>query len=104
MKKPNLIYKFKRWKASQVDLLGEIDRLRKDNERLQQKVAALQQAKDQAEKHAEDRRREKEALRSRLGLQKKASESNEVLLEQLGAKITELRAENDNLKRTKKKK
>jgi hypothetical protein len=70
---------------------------------LQKKVLALQQVKDQAERHAEDRRREKEALRAKLASQKKAFESSEVQLGQLAAKITELRAENDKLKRSKKK-
>jgi chromosome segregation ATPase len=99
----NPIRKFERWRTSRVELLRQIDRLRKENERLKQKVAALQQAKDQAEKHAEDRRREKEALRAKLSSQKKAFESTEQQVGQLAAKITELRAENDKLKRTKKK-
>jgi len=110
MKKPNLIQKFERWKASRVELLRQVDalrkegeQLRKENERLRIKLSALQNAKDQAEKHAEDRRREKEALRQRLGSHKKESESNEILVEKLGAKITELRAEIDRLSRKKKK-
>ncbi|HTQ11250.1 MAG TPA: hypothetical protein VMI31_14385 [Fimbriimonadaceae bacterium] len=99
MKKQSLIHTFERWRASRFDLLRQIERLRNENQRLLERVAALQQAKDQAERHAEDRRREKEALRSRLAADKKASESRENLMEQLGAKITELREENDELRR-----
>jgi|GEM_PF-5874183 len=99
MKKQNLIHTFERWRASRVDLLRQLDRLRKENERLQQKVLALQQAKDQAETHAEDRRREKEALRTKLASQKKSSDVRETLLAQLGAKITELRVEIEELQR-----
>jgi chromosome segregation ATPase len=100
--KANPIRKFERWKASRLELLRQIDRLKNENDRLQKWVIVLQQAKDQAETHAEDRRREKEALRAKLASQKKAFESNEQQLGQLAAKITELRAENDKLKRAKK--
>lgn len=103
MKKPKLLHKFERWRASRAEILGQLDTLRKENERLQQRLVALQQAKDQAETHAEDRRREKEVLRAKLVAQKKAAEVNEILVAQLGAKITELRTENDKLKRAKKK-
>ena len=103
MNKLNLLHKFERWKTSQIELLQQVDALRKENERLKQRLTALQQAKDQAEKHAEDRRREKEALEVKLSSQKKASDTHQLLLDQLGAKITELRAENDALKRAKKK-
>jgi chromosome segregation ATPase len=102
-KKLNLIHKFERWKASHLELLGQIDSLRKENERLKQRVAQLQQAKEQAEKQAQDRKREKENLRAKMAAQKKAAETNEVQVGQLGAKITELRTEIDKLKRGKKK-
>lgn len=98
MNKPNLIHQFERWRTSQAELLRTVDSLRKENERLRQKVAALQQAKDQAEKHADDRRREKDALRERLAAQKKTAKSKDVIVQQLGAKITELRAEIELLK------
>ena len=103
MKKLNLIHKFGRWRVSRVELLREVETLRKENERMRQRLIDLQQAKDQAEKHAEDRRREKEGLRLKLASQKKAFDSHELQIQQLGAKITELRAENDKLKRAKKK-
>jgi|SRR5579862_7008580 len=103
MKKQSLIRRFERWKTSRIELLRQVDSLRKENDRLQQRLIALQLAKDQAEKHAEDRRREKEVLRAKMNSQKRSSESNELLLEQLGAKITELRAEIDRLKQRKKK-
>jgi hypothetical protein len=104
MKKLSLIRKIRRWSINQKELLVEVEALRKENERLRQKLASLQLAKDQAEKHAEDRRKEKEALRAKLGAQKKASDSQESIVEQLGAKITELRTEIDTLKRSRKKK
>jgi len=103
MKKLDLIKKFRRWRTSQSELLGQADTLRKENQRLQQRLTLLQQAKDQADKHAEDRRREKEALRAKMSAQKKDAEVNELLVVQLGAKITELRAEIDKLKSAKKK-
>ena len=103
MKKQSLIRKFERWRASRIDLLWQIDALRKENDQLKERVVSLQQSKNQAEKHAEDRRNEKESLRARLLGQKKASESNELLLEQFGAKITELHAEVDRHKRSRKK-
>lgn len=92
----------KRWCASRIDLLNEVDKLRADNQRLRSKVAALQHSKEVAERQAEERRREKEALRTRLAAQKKAADQNQLITEQLNAKITELRAENDKLHRAKK--
>src|ERR1044071_1436058 len=103
LKLPDLMRSFRRWRSSRLQLHHEIDTLSKENERLQKRVLALQAAKDQAEKQAEDRRREKEALRAKMNTQKKASEGNETLVAQLGAKITELRAEIEKLKRSKKK-
>jgi hypothetical protein len=104
MKQPNLIQKLQRWKTSRAELQRQVDTLRTDNERLQQRLAEVRQAKDKAETQAEDRLREKEALRARMGVQKKDMKTNELLVEQLGAKITELRDENERLKVAKKKK
>jgi chromosome segregation ATPase len=99
----NLISKIQRWRISRVELLLEVEALTAENEELRQKIVVLRQAKDQAETHAEDRRREKESLRAKLNTQRKALETQELLVSQLGAKITELRAENEKLKRAKKK-
>ncbi len=98
MKKFNPLLAFQRWRTSRAELFHAVDLLRKENDQLRQKLAAAQQAKVHAEKQAEDRRREKDALRDKLRAQRKTSESQDVLLEQYGAKITELRAENDQLK------
>lgn len=98
MKKPNLINQFKRWRLSQADLLAQVDALQRENIRLRQKLAALQLAKDQAETHAEDRRREKEALRSKVANQKRELDSRAIQIDDLGAKIAELRTELDTLR------
>jgi chromosome segregation ATPase len=99
----NLRRKLQRARISQTQLLRQVDTLTKESERLRQRLAAVQAAKDQAEKHAEDRRREKEALRARLRSQDKTLELHDTVVAQLGAKITELTAEIDRLKRSKKK-
>jgi hypothetical protein len=49
------------------------------------------------EQSVEERRREKDVLRERLNAQKKAADLAELNAKQLGAKITELREENDRL-------
>jgi len=92
----------KRWCVSRIDLLNEVDKLRDDNQRLRVKVAALQHAKDVAERQAEERRREKAVLRTRLAAQKKVSDQDRLIADQLNAKITELWAENDELRRARK--
>lgn len=99
MKSLKMFQIFKRWRISVQELRSEVGALRAENDRLRLKLADLQLAREQADRHAEDRRREKEALRSRLSDQKKAVELNELNSAQLIAKITELRAENDNLRR-----
>lgn len=99
MKKPNLIQSLRRWRLSVVELRREVASLRSENERLRDKLASLQAAKEQAERHAEDRRREKESLRARLGDQRRAVELTELSKAQLVAKITELRTENDELRK-----
>ena len=103
MKKPNVIDQLKRWRTSQIELLRLVDTLRADNDRLRAKLNALQHAKDHAEKQAEERRREKETLRTQIASLKAASKSTQLIVDQLGAKITELREENDRLKSAKKK-
>jgi|ERR1044072_1846220 chromosome segregation ATPase len=103
MKKPNLINQFKRWRLSHVELLGQVDGLQKENARLRGKLAVLQQAKDRAEKQAEGRKREKEALRTKLAGQKKEMDLRAAQIEELGDKISELRAEVAKLSRKGKK-
>lgn len=90
---------FRRWRASRVELLADVSRLRKEGEQMQRRLAALQQAKDQAVKHAEDRRREKETLRLKLRGQKHELEARDLQIEQLGVKITELRDEIEKIRR-----
>jgi chromosome segregation ATPase len=101
--KLSLVHRFQRWRTARIELLAELDALRSENEELRQKLVTFRQAKVRAEKHAEDRRHEKEALRAKLNAQRKALETQELLVAQLGAKIAELRAENDDLMRAKKK-
>jgi chromosome segregation ATPase len=101
MNKLNLIHEFKRWRTSHKELLNLVDTLRKDNDRLRVKLTALQHAKDQAEKDAEERRREKESLRVQLADLKKALKSKQLSIDQLSAKLTELRDELDRMKQPK---
>ena len=103
-KKLNPIPKLVRWCRSRNELLDEVDSLRLENEQLRLKVSNLQQAKVKLENSLEERRREKETLRANLNSQKKTAESKELIAEQLGNKIAELRDENDRLHRLKKKK
>lgn len=104
-KKLNPIPKLARLLRARHELLDEVDSLRRENEKLRAKVASLQQTKTQLENSLEERRREKETLRANLVNQKKTAESKEVIAEQLGNKIAELRDENDRLyTRLKKKK
>jgi hypothetical protein len=98
MNKFNPLLAFQRWRTTRAELFHAVDLLRKENDQLRQKLAAAHQAKVHAEKQAEERRHEKDALREKLRAQKKAAESQELQIEQYGAKITELRAENDQLK------
>lgn len=91
MKKLGLFAKYARWRDLQRNLAREIDLLRRENVRLRQKLAVLQKAKDQAERFAEERRREKEALRAKVVLQKKELDGQRAEIEDLGAKIAALR-------------
>jgi chromosome segregation ATPase len=104
-KKLNPIPKLARLLRARHELLDEVDALRRENEKLRAKVASLQQAKVKLENSLEERRREKETLRANLVSQKKTTENKELIAEQLGNKISELRDENDRLHtRLKKKK
>jgi|GEM_PF-7134109 len=97
----DLVAIFKRWLTTRARLVRQIETLTRDNERLREKVAALQHSKEQTEKSLEERRREKKVLQANLTSQKRTSESKERVAEQLGAKLAELREENDRLLRGK---
>lgn len=100
--KLNLFSQFLRWRRTRIDLYKELDFLRLDNVRLRSKLSAIQHAKEQVDKQIEERRREKEALRVKLVTEKKSAEPTQRVIEQLNLKITELREENDRLKRASK--
>lgn len=93
---------FKRWRTSRIELLRQLDGLKRENEQLRNKLAHLQHAKEQAERSLEERRREKKALRDSLNFQKKSSETQERVTEQLSTKLAELREENERLLRREK--
>ncbi len=89
--------RFQKWRKSKQELFQRIEKLELDNANLRSKNHQLQHAKELAERQADERRREKEALRARLAEQKKHNDSVVLVSEQLKAKVTELRAENDLL-------
>ncbi|MBN9502147.1 MAG: hypothetical protein BGO01_18875 [Armatimonadetes bacterium 55-13] len=98
MNRLNFADRLKKWLRSHRSLVIEVEALRQENADLRQKIASLHNEKDRTEKSLEERRREKEALRTRLNSQKKASETSERTAKQLGEKVTELREENERLR------
>lgn len=98
MNRLNFADRLKKWLRSHRSLVIEVEALRQENADLRQKIASLHNEKDRTEKSLEERRREKEALRTRLNSQKKASETSERTAKQLGEKVKELREENERLR------
>ena len=83
----------RRWLGRRSVLLRQLDALTAERTQLQAKIQVLSHAKEQAERQAGERLREKEVLRTKLANQKKATEASQRVIDQLNACILQLRGE-----------
>jgi seryl-tRNA synthetase len=98
LKNLDLVDFVRRWFVQRSSLLRQIDSLKAERSQLQAKILALSHAKEQAERQAEERLREKEVLRLKIASQKKSSDASQRVIDQLNERILALRDELAKLK------
>ena len=84
-------------RASQDELRGSVEALRRENAELRERLAAAYKARDGSAKTAEELRKEKERLRLRVTEQKRSLDQQRRINDRLTEKISALRAENASL-------
>lgn len=90
----------RRWIVARKKLIAQLEKVQAENVELRAKVTGLQHARDQADRSAEERRREKEVLREKVAEQRKALEATQLVHEQVTAMLSELRDENERLRQS----